>query len=664
MFKKLLWCLTFFGLTATVYAQKKDLDKANKKFEVLAFIDAQKLYLKMADNGYESAELFSKLGDTYYFNDDLKEAVVWYDKLFAKYKDQIGPEYYFRYAQSLKSVKRYSESNQLMTTFNSFQGYDIRANKYAEEPNYLQLIDFQSGRFIVENAKEINSYTSEFGPAFYHNANKIVFASSRDSSSLVRRKHSWNNQPFLQLFTAIPDSVGVLSQVERMGGKINTKFHESTPAFTQDGKTMYFTRNNYVAGKYKEDLEGINRLKILKTDYKNGRWTNPVELPFNNDEYSVAHPALSPDGKRLYFSSDMPGSVGYDLDQKFAKSDLWFVEINEDGTYSEPENLGIVNTSGRETFPFVSKNNVLYFASSGHQGLGGLDIFASTINADGNWSKPVNIGKPINSPKDDFAFIVDDETSIGYFSSNRPKGEGDDDIYRFIQTEDLRDTCEIVLEGTVTDETTGEPMDMAVVSIRDDSNQKVAQMTTKADGAYSFKLECGSSYFVQAEKADYTPDEEFFTTPEESNVIDIALAISLDRIPVVNCDDLAQLLDIEEIYFDFDKSNIRPDAAQQLAKVKSFMELYPDTSIDIRSHTDSRANDDYNDQLSERRAQSTRQWLIDNGIDPSRLQAKGYGEQRLVNECSNGVSCSEEAHQLNRRSEFIVSGLGQFADCD
>ncbi|WOI22841.1 OmpA family protein [Nonlabens ulvanivorans] len=661
--KKIL--ITLICLVSFIsYGQVKDVKKANKEFEKFAFIDAQQIYLKVVEKGYKNVEILSKLGDTYYFNDELTESYKWYKELFDLDSESLDPEYYFRYAQSLKAVKRYAEADELMAKFNSFKGFDSRSKSYSDQPDYLQIIDFQSGRFEIENTAAINSTAADFGPSFYGGADQIVFATARDTNSFVKRTHSWNDQAFLQLYVADADKAGKLSNEERFSKVINTRYHESTPTFTSDGKTIYFTRNNYNAGVYRQDIDGINKLKIYKSTKEGKSWSDPVELPFNNDEYSVAHPALSPDGKFLYFTSDMPGSMGYEANDEFTKSDLWVAPINEDGSFGDIRNLSEINTEGRESFPFVSKKGILYFASTGHQGLGGLDIFASSINPDGTLSLPINIGKPANTEDDDFAFIINDDTNMGYFSSNRPGGQGDDDIYRFVQLEDLKDACEIILTGTVTDEKTGLPMDKATVMVMDANNNKVDQLVTKANGKYVFKLECGKQYFVRTEKEDYSSDEDLFTTPTQSDFLDVPLAMVNEKIQIVDCDDIAPLLNIKDIYFDFDRFNIRPDAALELSKILAFMELYPQTSVEIRSHTDSRAPDAYNDILSEKRAQSTRKWLIEKGVNASRLTAKGYGERQLVNNCSNGVDCTPEEHQLNRRSEFIVTGLGQYSDCD
>ncbi|WP_213520578.1 OmpA family protein [Nonlabens sp.] len=663
MFKRLI----LFILLAPCFlghAQTYQVEKGNSKYNAFAFIEAQKIYLKLVEDGYATTEILSKLGDTYYFNDDLKQAQKWYAKLFAQYEDRVTPEYFFRYAQSLKAVNKYEESDVYMAKFNTSIGFDARSKMLEEDSNYLQMIDFQSGRFEIANAKEINSSKADFGPAFYALNNQVVYATARESGSVPRERHTWNNQPFLQLYTADADENGVLGNPKPMSNLINTKYHESTPVFTNDGRTMYFTRNNYDNGVYLQDKTGTNKLKIFRSYKNKGKWSKPEQLPFNSDEYSVAHPALSPDGKKLYFSSDMPGSIGYDLENEFTRSDIWVVDILSDGAFGAPRNLKDINTPGRETFPFISKTNTLYFSSSGHQGLGGLDVFTSSISPSGSMGKVVNIGKPINTTYDDFGFIVNDDTQTGYFSSNRPGGAGDDDIYTFLQLEDLREECEVHVVGNVTDHKTGDPIKDATLVLFDMNNNKIDQQITGDNATYTFRLDCDQSYILRVVKEDYTSNEEVITTPTSSGLMRTSLEIEINRIPVADCDDIGPLLDIQHIYFDFDKFNIRTDAGYALLKIKAFMELYPQVSIEIRSHTDSRAPDQYNELLSEKRAQSTRDWLISKGIDASRLTAKGFGERRLLNTCANGVACSSDEHQLNRRSEFIVSGFGEFKDCD
>ncbi len=663
MMKKILF--TLVGLISlTTVAQERKIKKANKNYSNLAFIDAQRLYTRIAENGNASAEVLAKLADTYYFNDDLTQSYEWYNQLFENYRGDIKPEYYFRYAQSLKAVEKYDEADEIMARFKKMDDVDISMTNYDLEPNYLEMIDFQSGRFDIENAREINSFTADFGPSFYYGKDQVVFATARDTGGFVKRKHDWNEQSFLELYTTNIDGAGKLTEARRLSSILNSKWHESTTTFSADGNRVYFTRNNTVNEKLYGDNESLTRLKIYRSDRSGDSWSDPVSVSLNGDEFNTAHPALTPDGKMLFFVSDREGTVGYDVDADFTGSDLWVADVADDGSLSNPRNVTDLNTTGRETFPFVSKSNVLYFASNGHQGLGGLDVFASQIGTNGTMGEVINVGKPINTPFDDFGYIVNDDNKQGYFTSNRYGGMGDDDIYRFIQTQDLRNPCEIVVKGVVTDEFTGEPLSNAIVTINNQDYEANEPIVTASDGAYMFKIGCEMDYIIRASKDGFIPDEKVFTTPKNNTTVQVPLKLQNASLPVLECDDLASILDIEQIYFDFDKSAIRNDAAQELSKILAFLEMYPKTKIDIRSHTDSRGDDNYNEQLSERRAQSTRSWLVEKGIDSNRITAKGYGEQRLVNDCSNGVPCTAAQHQMNRRSEFIVTGLDNYAGCD
>ena len=634
-----------------VFAQEKKIEKGEKKFDRYAFIDAREILLKVANKGYKSTDLFSKLGDSYYFNNDYENALKWYGELYKMQGANMGREHIFRYAQTLKSVRRYDEADQLMTSFRDRGGSDMRADAMASEPDYLSIIDFQKGRFDVQQISQ-NSGLQDFGPAFY-GEDKLIFASNRDTGVFYKRIHAWNDKPFLDLYVGDRAQDGRISNVKKFDSRINTRLHESTPVFTADGNTMYFTRNNFTDGDYAEDNFKTNRLKIYRSTKEGNRWSKATELNFNGDSYASSHPALTPDGKYLYFSSNRPGSIRTEDENTFVETDIWRASISGD-TIGEPELVENINTTGRETFPFISKKGNLYFASNGLNGLGGLDIFVSTLDANGVPSIPLNVGEPANSAKDDFAFIIDDDTNIGYFSSNRRGGTGDDDIYRFRMTEDLRDKCEQVVTGTVTNVDTGLPLAGATITVSDSNNNVVETATSTESGKFGFVLDCNTEYFIKAEKDEFITDDELVSTPSKSSFIDVSLALEPEKRIAETGTDLGKVLNLNPIYFDFDRFNIRYDAEIELQKVLAVMEQYPSMVIDIRSHTDSRGNDAYNMRLSDKRARSTRQYLIDNGIASSRLTARGYGESALVNECRNGVPCSKAQHQLNRRSEFII----------
>ena len=637
-----------FGLFFSIlsYGQQKKIQKANDKFESFAFVDAQKILLKVANEGYRSKDLFQKLGDSYYFVADYENASKWYSELINDHANELKPVYYFRYAQSLKSMQKYAESDKIMSKFYTFENEDSRAKRYQDNPQYLLAIDFQSGRYKVANLKA-NSEYSDFGPAFY--GEEVVFASARDTGLIAKRVHEWNDKPFLDLYKGeVKEKSKEIFGVKKFSNKLNTRYHESTPVFTNDLKTVYFTRNNYNKGKYRKDKKGTNKLKIYKATIDDkGRWSSAESIRFNNDEYSVGHPALSPDNKKLYFSSDMPGGYG--------NSDIYEATIAEDGTLGDPRNLGEkINTEGRESFPFVSQSGDFYFASNGHIGLGGLDLFVTSVNVAGKVGPIINLGEPANTPQDDFGFIINDETKIGYFSSNRYGGKGDDDIYKFRQLEGIKEQCEILIKGIVTDKNTEEILPGSKVTLFDLENNVVGEMTVGPKADFSFLGKCDEKYFLRAEKDKYNSVEELFTTPSENETLEMPLELETKMKRFVVGQDLGKVLNLNPIYFDFDKSDIRYDASVELAKVIAVLQEYPKMTIAVRSHTDSRGNDNYNEQLSDRRAKSTVAYIISKGISADRLSGKGYGESQLVNGCANGVPCSVEKHQLNRRSEFII----------
>lgn len=641
---KLLYLLLLSIFTISAFSQEAKLDRADAKYDNYAFVNSIKTYERVADKGYKSAALFQKLGNAYYFNGELPKAAKWYEQLFET-GSNFDAEYYYRYAQSLRSIGDNDKANKVLEKFSKVAENDSRAKLFMKNENYLDRIKANSGIYEISKI-DINSKYSDYGTTVY--SNKLVFTSARDTGSIGQRKHSWTNQHFTNLYSAELDEDLNPKKVERFDTDLKSKFNESTPVFTKDGKTVYFTRNNYLDGKKGKNGNGITLIKIYKATLKNNVWTNVVELPFNSDNYSTAHPALTPDEKTLYFASDMPGTLG--------QSDLFKVAIKENDTYGFPENLGSrINTAGRETFPFISEDMHVYFASDGHPGMGGLDVFVSKINIDGTYNRILNVGSDINSPNDDFAFWVDPNSKYGFFSSNREGSNGYDDIYKFKQVKDV--VCEQELSGVITDIETLEILANSKVSLLDEQYTILGTTIADSNGRYTFTVICGEKYYVRAEKENYVTKEVKVTINNENGDTDLPIALESSVKKVRIGDDLAKVLEIPIVYFDLDKSNIRKDAALELEKVLDVLNQNPNMKIDIRSHTDSRATTKYNESLSERRAKSTMKWLIDNGITPDRLTSKGYGESQLINKCSDGVSCTEEEHQLNRRSEFIITEL-------
>jgi outer membrane protein OmpA-like peptidoglycan-associated protein len=626
----------FKDVPLNIYSAAKDFERYN-------YVNAQKSYVKFAESGDESIEVVKSLADTYYFNSQYDKAAVWYNKLLTNYSDQISAEYYFKASLSLKSLGDYKGADYIMSEYIKRTDKIIIRNEFNSNQQYLDTIEKNSNLYSISKTS-INSSKSDFGPSYY-GSSQVVFASANKGSG--SEDYTWTGEPFLDLHIADIDVNGDLVNNTPFNGGINTKFHESSTTFTKDLKTMYFTRNNYFKGEEKWDDENTIKLKLYRASMQDDdSWGNIEELPFNSDQYSVAHPSLSLDEKRIYFSSDMPGTFG--------KSDIWYVDIIDKENYGRPVNLGPnINTEERESFPYISSENVLYFSSNGLMGLGGLDIFMTALNSKGFPTSTTNLGEPVNSRYDDFGLIINPEINRGYLSSNRDgfDGSSSDEIYTFFE-----DICLVSLAGVVTDIRTGDLIPGSKVQLIGEDLEVIAEQIVGEDARYNFKkdiIDCSILYRITAGNGKaYKPASKDLTTPSISQ--DIIVDLALDWATECAPNDLGCILELKPLYFDFDKSFIRTDAAVELQKVLEAMNEYPEMIISFESHTDSRGNDIYNENLSERRAKSTRGWLLDRGISPDRLTAKGFGESQLLNQCANGVRCSEEEHQQNRRSFFRI----------
>jgi len=502
------------------------------------------------------------------------------------------------------------------------------------------------GEYTIKNI-EINTKNSDFGTAFL-GKDKIIFAAPSENVMIVNKVWNENGQKFLDLYTGIITEDRQVIDKKRVLGDVNTKFHEAGVAISKDLKTVYFTANNFYKKKFLTDSSGVNNLQIFRAQLDvEGKWTMKEKLSLNNDQYSIGHPALNHDDSKLYFVSDMPGSYG--------KTDIYVVDINEDGSFGVPRNLGPkINTKEKEMFPYIGIDNILYFSTDGHPGYGELDIFASKI-FDNSVSQPINLDEPVNSPEDDFAFIIDDTRDRGFFSSNRDEGVGDDDIYSFLASPGLYIHCEQAIAGVVRSESSGDLLPGTKVVLLDEDGDEIA--TTVADASGAYRLEgaiCGTDVTVIGSLERYLNDERDITVVNDIDAAPYRLNLNLPDQFVSN------RVNINTIYFDFDKSNIRPDAAKELDKVVQVMNEYPELLIEAGSYTDSRGKDKYNMKLSERRAKSTVDYIVSKGINSDRITYKGYGETDLVNKCSNGVKCTEEEHQLNRRTEFTIANESGF----
>lgn len=503
-----------------------------------------------------------------------------------------------------------------------------------------------AGEYKVDNL-DINTKYEDFGTTFY-GKDKIIFSSSRPKpGTILQSKWKENGQPFLDLYEGTINEDGSISDVKLFSKTLNTKFHEASVSFSPDEKVVYFTRDFFVDKKLQKDDTGFTNLAIMKANVSpDGQWTDIEPLPFNNAAYSCGHPSVNKDGTKLYFTSDMPGTIG--------GTDIFVVDILPDGTYGVPKNLGKkVNTIGKEMFPHIDKEDILYFSSDGRkEGMGGLDVYAVKIYPNAI-SDALHLGAPVNSEQDDFAYILKNDTHEGYFSSNRPGGKGDDDIYHFSSSPPLKIECKQWLNGVTKNKKTGEVLPKALVVLFDDKDNEIGSATSDEKGDFKIEMDCDNAYKVVAAKEKFKKDSYSFTTEEDPDAT-VNVTLNLEPIPEVVKVRKKVIVNINPIYFDFDKANIRPDAKIELDKVVAIMQKYPELKIEAGSHTDSRGPAEYNQILSERRAKSTVAYIVSKGIDASRLITKGYGESQLTNHCDGTVKCTEEEHQQNRRTEFVI----------
>ncbi len=508
----------------------------------------------------------------------------------------------------------------------------------------ISLAQAQIENFTIKNVSSNTKY-QDFGVSYFNN-NSVVFASSRQKKVVFNRNWLVNNQPYLELYKGILDENGDISDVALFSESLNTKFHESNVAFSKDFKTVYFSRNNYLNNRYKKDTTGTNLIQLYKAEINDkGKWINVMAMPFNSDQYQTGHPALNTDETKLYFTSDMPGSYGL--------TDIYVSAINADGTYGKPVNLGPnINTEKHEMFPSIDENGILYFSSNGFKdGKGGLDVYGVKLQEDKSFDSPKNLGKPINSDKDDFAFVYQKGKKIGHFSSNREGGVGDDDVYAFNEIQALKFDCYQEISGVARDANNGNLLTGTQVSLMK-NNEKVESMFVGKNAEFVFYVDCKTSYKIIASKESYKEEiKELITTNIADAKINTTLNLTKeDFIPIRE----KVMINLNPIYFDLDKDIIRKDAAVELNRLVDIMLKYPEIVIQIGSHTDSRANDAYNLKLSNRRAISTKKWIISKGISEDRIIGQGYSETQLLNNCANDVKCSETEHQLNRRTEFVV----------
>jgi outer membrane protein OmpA-like peptidoglycan-associated protein/tetratricopeptide (TPR) repeat protein len=620
--KNIYIVLSFILVLTAGKAQNKDTKTADKFYNTYEYVNAVKEYLKLANNGKADTYVFKQLGDCYYNVFNAIEAEKWYAQAITKEQDA---ETYFRYAQMLKANTKYNDAIAQMKKFASLAPNDKRAQNINEEGSYLNKLLGKAKMFDVHSL-EFNSKYSDFGA--YLKDNVIYFASARNTA---RKSYEWNDQPFLDIYkTDFKD--GKVNSKSVLVDDLNTAYHEGPVTMSADGNTLYFSRESFFDNKFVKSQDKktkMGKMNIFKATKENEKWTNITPVSFNSKEYNTSSPSLSKDGKTLYFTSDMPGTLG--------KTDVWKVTINEDGSFGKPENLGDkVNTEGNELSAFIADNNTLYYASNGKKGLGGLDVFAFDTTKN---NEAINLGKPVNSEKDDFGFTFNQDQKTAFLSSNRDGGQGDDDIYLALPI------CNVDLIATVHDKKTGLVLSNAKITIVDENKNVIANLTSNDMGIANSQLECDKAYFLNVDRDGYISDVFPMTKAKGGE-----LALNTDLSPTEAIVTETEVI-LNEINFEFNKSNITREGASELDKLIAVMNQYPEMVIFAKSHTDSRGDDKYNMILSDRRAKSTVQYVISKGIAAARISGEGFGESEQKVACDK---CTEEEHAKNRRSEFMI----------
>lgn len=716
----LLIPIYFFGQTS--------IKKANNHFSNFSY---HKVIEKLEGNVNLTTDAQRKLAESYKLVGNHAAAEIAYAKL-VNATDKT-PNDVYAYAQVLKMNAKYTEAQQQMDVYAALNSKDSRVALHKQNKNYTIDLLKNKGQFDVKNLAA-NSPEQDFGVTYFKD--QLVYTSSKHDINAAYRRWNGNNLPFLDLYIGTPDANGEITNTKKFN-TLNKKYHEGPASFSKDGNVVIYTQDNYK----KKSKDGTTNLEMMISTFENGKWSIKKAFPLNNEEYSVGHPALSADGQTLYFASDIPGGKG--------GVDIYRATKDTNGNWINITNLGDkINTEGNEMFPFIHESGLFFFSSDGRPGLGGLDVFVTEIK-NKKIGKVLNVGNPVNGPKDDFSMVLNTTKTKGYFASNRDGGKGDDDVYSYNLLKPFQ--FGKLIKGIAKDEK-GTILANVTVSLFDAQGKVVQTVTTTANGEYSFDVENSGAYRLtgkatnyfnanntvnvsddadvivsnlilekdpglslvaiitdaktqqalsgvkititqkdntpfdsyvtqdvgnyrkalptnkigdklvyklKLEKAGYlTKDVDFTYTITKAGDINIHEALNLTLSKLEIGGDLAKMIDIKPIYFDLGKYTIRKDAAVELDKIVKIMNEYPNMVIELGSHTDCRATAVFNEKLSDNRAKASAEYIKKSISKTDRITGKGYGESKLKNGCAcEGTvksTCSEEEHQQNRRTEFII----------
>jgi peptidoglycan-associated lipoprotein len=625
-------------------------EKAKKYEDAKKYFDASQIYKKIYSSSKdknEKALAAIKASETFKQVGNIKEADKWLNNAIKQ--NSTAPEvnlmkakvfiYNELYTDALKSLNDYKKESKNDTMGDYLTGVATNGLKWKKEKS----------KYIVENLKVVNTKFFDFAPAVFKK-DLMIFTSDREGG-INKTPYSWTGYTFSDFYKSERNKkTGNWGSPILIKDKLNTKFNDGSGNFDSKG-VFYCTQCNGKKG------EGMH-CNIYQTELKNKDWDEPELLPFNNDSlYDCSQPCPTPDGQILFFSSNMPGGIG--------GHDIWFVTYSKKSkTWSDPINAGpAINTPKDEVYPWIHNDGTMFFSSNGKNGMGGMDIY-SAIGQGKDWSEVKNMKAPINSGADDFAFSCDDRKESGFLTSNRVGGKGNDDIYTFKMA-----PLEICLVGTITDCKTNEPLANAIVTVTNSIDTSRIILKTDAKGGYKTKcnLKPNAEYSVYAQKReDYYFDSKVF----DISTMGIEVSTTLRQDMCLKQIDIKEVFTVKGILYDLDRAEIRPDAALILDSLVLVMKKYAKITIELGSHTDCRASYAYNIDLSQRRADSAVAYIINHGIDKERLTARGYGETQLVNDCAcEGEKepkggkhapfepCSEDLHQLNRRTTVKVTGM-------
>lgn len=715
--KKLLaiFLLSILSCSA-LFAQKALVRKGDYYYKMFAYAKAIPYYEKALKKDSTIQDAVFRLANSYRLINNRERAEHWFSKAVKMPKCESIYKYY--YAQMLMNTGKYAQAKVWMENFAVESPNDGRGQLFMRAFDTYKSFFADSGDYEITRL-DINTADSDFGTAMYNEG--IVFSSNRPRTELVERTHTWTEKPFLALYHA-RGKENSFRAPEILDNSLQTKYNDGPVCFNKKGDEIYITRNNIDGSRVHKSKDKVVKLKIYSAKNNGGTWGKLTPFQYNSNEYTCAHPALSPDGKLLYFASDMPGGLG--------GMDIYVCEKKGNG-WTTPVNMGdTVNTKGNEVFPVVMEDGTLYFSSDAHPGIGGLDIFY-TRQINGQLLPVVNVGYPLNTAEDDFGMVYDAKNRIGYLSSNRLNKGFDDDIYSF-----KRKTIKV--KGIVVNRENGEPINQATVEVTYDGKTK--NFVTPENGRFEFAAEFDMDYTIKGSAINMGDSTVTVTTKgtapadpfvrielgnpykfaatlmvtDAETKLPLAGAVVIDELndriigvtdsagrfrqPIMtdagmqlqiskenyrsrvvmmdpmSADQIAdktfnvemkpakQIHPYEDwykiVYYDLDKYNIRPDAAKTLDEIAIFLNQHPEVTVNFSSHTDSRASAKYNERLSENRSKSARRYLMSKGVNSKQLAKEVWsGESVLVNNCGDGVPCTEQEHQLNRRTEFTVSSV-------